>query len=98
MAVVIDIDPTTGEERHTVGGVMALSKIFNDYAAGKAVAQSLFVGYAQPGNQHVVTIRGRLLPDGGAFDVQSSPQAANVPLGTVVVRMADQILKGTGST
>lgn len=91
MAVVVDIDPTTGKERHTVGGIVMLTNLFNQYVRGKATAQQVLVDYVQPDNQHVVTIRGRKA-DGTAFDIKSSPQPANVSLGTVVVLMADQLI------
>lgn len=88
MAIIVEIDKD-GKRVETVGGVVQLVNLANDYAAGRLTVTKILVGYA-PLNFHVVTMAG--MAQGVPFELQSSPTAPEVPLGTIVFQMVDQAL------
>lgn len=91
MAIVVEIDPTTGERKETVGGVVMLQNVFNQHADGAVFCSKITMNYA-PGNYQVLTVYGNY-KDGRPFQVSSQPTPPDVPLATVAARLAEHLMK-----
>ncbi|SRR6266436_2960172 len=99
MAIVIEIDEK-GNRIEKLGGIASLRDALNVYAAEKLICTSLYLRY-QPKNYQVMRIIGRYTEDNAPFEAESSPVHPDVPLHTILIQMADELIRqryGTGAS